>query len=60
MKKISRASTTLEEALFHKRHELSQKDLDAAAVVTQEMAMEKMTSILITQSRKPEPEVNSY
>jgi hypothetical protein len=56
MKEIFRAAATFGEALFHKRPEVSQKDLDAAAAVTvpQEMVGEKMTNILIARrSQKP-------
>ena len=52
------AAATLGEAIIHKRHEVSQTDLDAAAAVSQEMVGEKMTDILITQSQKPEPKIN--
>jgi hypothetical protein len=56
---IFQTAATLGEALVHKRRELSQPDLDAASAVSQEMLGEKMTNILITQSQKPESEVNS-
>ena len=55
---IFQAAATLGEALIRKRCELSKTELDAAAAVSQEMVGEKMTDILITQSQKPEPEVN--
>ena len=55
---IFQAAATLGDALIHKRHELSQTDFEAAAVDSQEMVGEKLTNILITQSQKPEPEVN--
>ena len=55
---IFQAAATLGEALIHKHHELSKSDLDAAAAACREMVWKKMTNILITQSRKPEPEVN--
>ena len=55
---VFQAAATLGEALIHKRHEISQTELDAAAAVSREMVGEKMTNILITQSQKPEPEVN--
>ena len=55
---VFQAAATLGEALIHKRHAVSQTDLDAAAVVSKEMVGEKMTSILIAQSKKLEPEVN--
>jgi len=57
---IFQAAATLGESLIHKRHELSQADLDAAAAVSQEMVGEKVTNILINQSlaQKGEPEVN--
>ena len=56
---IFQAAATFGETIIHKRRELSQIDLDAAAGVSQKMIGEKMTNILITQSLKPEPEVNS-
>ena len=55
---IFQAASTLKEALVHKRHEVSRTELEAAAAVSKEMVGEKMTNILITQSQKPEPEVN--
>jgi hypothetical protein len=55
---IFQAAASLGEALIHKRLEVSQTDLEAAVAVSQEMVGEKMTNILITQSQKPEPEVN--
>ena len=55
---IFQAAATLGEALTHKRRELSQTDLDDAVTVSQQMVGEKMTSILITQSQKQEPEIN--
>jgi hypothetical protein len=56
---IFQAAATLGEALtIHKRHGLSQKELDAAAVVSKEMVGEKVTNILIAQAQKPETEVN--
>ena len=58
MKRSSRAAATLKEALIHKGHKVSQTGLDAAAAMSKEMVGEKMRNILITQSQKPEPEVN--
>ena len=55
---IFQAASTLKEALVHKRHEVSRTELEAAAAVSKEMVGEKMTNILITQSQKPELEVN--
>ena len=55
---IFQAAATLGEALIHKRYELSQTEFDAAVADSQGMVGEKLTNILITQSRKPEPEVN--
>ena len=55
---IFQAAATLREALTYKRRALSLADLDAAAAVSHEMVGEKMTNILITQTQKPEPEVN--
>ena len=55
---IFQAAVTLGETLIRKRQEVSQTELDAAAAVSHEMVGEKMTNILITQSQKPEPEVN--
>jgi hypothetical protein len=55
---IFQAAATLGEALIHKRHELSQTDLEAVPPVCQEMVGEKMMNTLISQSHKPEPEVN--
>ena len=52
---IFQAAATLGEALKHKRHKVSQIDLD----VSREMVGEKMMNILITESQKPEPEVNT-
>jgi hypothetical protein len=39
------AAASLGEALIHKRHEVSQTDLEAAVAVSQEMIGEKMTKI---------------
>ena len=55
---IFQAAATLADALIHKRHGVSQTELDAATSMSQEMVGEKITNILITQSQKPEPEVN--
>ena len=55
---IFQAAATLGEALIYKRHEVSQTEWEAAAAVSKEMVGEKMTNILITQSHKPEQEVN--
>ena len=55
---IFQAAATLGEALVRKRPEVSQTDLNAAAVVSQEMIGEKMTKFLIAQSQKQEPEFN--
>ena len=57
---IFQAAAALAVALVHKPREVSQTDLDAAAAVSQEMVGEKMTKLLIDQSKsqKPEPEVN--
>ena len=52
------SAAALGEDLVRKRREVSQTDLDAAAAVCQEMVGEKLTKLLIAQSRKPEPEVN--
>ena len=51
-------AATLGEALIHKRPEVPQKDLEAAAAMAQEMVGEKMTKILIAQAQKQESEVN--
>ena len=56
--KIFHAAVTLGESIVHKRYEVSQRELDAAAAVCQEMFGEKITNILITQSQKPETKVN--
>ena len=55
---IFQLAATIGEALIHKRHEVSQNDLDAAAAESQEMVGEKMTNILINLAQKPEPKVN--
>ena len=55
---IFQAAATLAEALIHKRHEASQEELAAAAEECQEMVGEKMINLLVTQSQKPEHEVN--
>ena len=57
---IFQAAATLGEALIHHRYEASQKELEAAVVVTQEMIGEKMAKVLVTQPQKSElePEVN--
>ena len=55
---IFQAAATLGETLIHKRYEVSQTEFDAAVAESQEMIGEKLTNILIAQSRKPEPEVN--
>ena len=52
------AAATLGGVLIRKRREISQTDLDAAAAVSREMVGEKITNLLITQSQKPEPEIN--
>ena len=54
---ISRLAATLGDA-YHYRHELSQTDMDAASVVSQEMLGKKMTNSLIALSQKQKPEVN--
>ena len=56
---IFQAAATLGDILIHKRHdEVTQAYMDAATAESQEMVGEKLTNILITQSQKPEPEVN--
>ena len=55
---IFQAAAVLGEDITHKRRELAKTRLDAAAAVSREMVGEKMTNLLITQSQKPEPEVN--
>jgi len=55
---IFQAAATLGEALIHQRYEVSQKKLEEAAALSQEMVGEKLTRILIAESQKPEPEVN--
>ena len=55
---IFQVAATLGEALVHRRYKVSQKDLEEATVIVQEIVGEKMTKILITQSLKPESEVN--
>ena len=55
---IFQAAATLGEALIHKRHEVSQTELEVAAAVSREMVGEKLMKLLITQSQKPDPEVN--
>ena len=52
------ATLALGDVFIHKRHEVSQKDLDTAAAESREMVGEKITNILITQSLKPDFEVN--
>ena len=51
------AAATLGEGLIHKHYEVSRKELEEAAALSQELVGEKLTSTLIAQSRKPEPEV---
>ena len=50
---IFQAAAALGEALVHKRYELSQTELSAAAAVSQEMVGEKMTNLLrtVTETR---------
>ena len=55
---IFQLAATIGDALIHKRHEVSQNDLDAAAAESQEMVGEEMTNILINLAQKPEPKVN--
>ena len=55
---LFQAAATLGEALIHKRHEVPQKELEAAAAMAQEMVGKKMTKILIAQAQKQESEVN--
>ena len=55
---IFQAAAALGEALIHKRYEVSQTDLDAAAAESHYMIGEKMTKILIAHAQKPKPEVN--
>ena len=55
---ILQAAATLGESLIHKPRTLSVADLDAAAAVSRVIVGEKMTNVLISQSQKPEPEVN--
>ena len=55
---IFQAATTLGEFLIHKRYELSQNELEEAAALSQELVGEKLTNTLISQSKKPEPDVN--
>ena len=57
---IFQAAATLGEALIHKRHEVSKTELDAAAAESVQMVGELMTSLLISQSQKPEPDVNPF
>jgi hypothetical protein len=55
---IFQAAATLGETLIHKRYEPTQDEFNAAAAESREMVGEKITNLLITQSQKPEPEVN--
>ena len=56
---IFQAAATLGEALLiNKHYEPNLGELNAAVAVSQEMVGEQMTHLLITQSQKPEPEVN--
>ncbi|KAF8805145.1 hypothetical protein BYT27DRAFT_7213118 [Phlegmacium glaucopus] len=55
---IFQAAATLGEALIHQRHELPLEDLNAAAAESQQMVGNTITSILVTQVQKPEPELN--
>jgi hypothetical protein len=57
---IFQAAATLGEALIHQRHDVSQTEFDAAAAESVQMVGEKTTDLLITESRKPEPEVNPF
>ena len=53
------AAAVLGGALIHESFEVSQTKLDAAAAESREIIGEKLTNILIAQSRKPEPNVNT-
>ena len=55
---IFQAAATLGEGLIHKRFELSQTELEEAALLSHELVGEKLTNILNTQSKKPEPDIN--
>jgi hypothetical protein len=55
---IFQAAAALGEALIHKRHKVSQNELDAFAAESQKMVGEKMTNILLAQAQKSESEVN--
>ena len=55
---IFQAAATLGQTLIHKRHEVTQTELEAATAVSYEMIGEKMSKLLIAQSQKPESEVN--
>jgi len=57
---IFQAAATLGEALIHKRHEVSQTEFAAAAADSVQMIGELMTDLLISQSQKPEPDVNPF
>ena len=55
---IFQAAATLGDTLIQNCRNISQTDLDAAAAMSQKLVGKKMTNLLITQSRNPEPEVN--
>ena len=55
---ISRAAATLGEEIIHKRRELSQTELDAASVISQEILGKKMSNTLMALSQQPNSEVN--
>ena len=55
---IFQAAATLGESLIHKRYELSQVEWEEAAALSQELVGEKLTNTLISQSKKPEQDVN--
>lgn len=55
---IFQAAATLGEALVHHRYELPKEELDAALAESREMVGEKVSNLLISQGKKPEPEVN--
>jgi hypothetical protein len=52
-------AATLGEVLIHESHEMPRGELFAAGADSREMLGEKMTNLLIIQSQKPRPEVNS-
>ena len=47
----------LGEAIIHKRHEVSQTDMDASAAVSQEMVGKKLTDILIRPFQSPDSDL---